>query len=71
MLILAESYDKRLWVFDIAANSGSLNRRTWADIQGGVPDCIFLDAGNAKMKKASSAAAIIGARAGNGQQNQS
>ena len=70
MLIPAESYDERLGAFDIATTGGSLTRRTWADIQGGIPDCICHDAGNAIMKKASSAPTIIGARAGNGQQRQ-
>ena len=43
-LILAESYGNRLTAFDIAANGSLSNRRVWADLQGGVPDGICLDA---------------------------
>jgi sugar lactone lactonase YvrE len=43
-LILAESYGNRLTAFDIAADGGLSNRRVWADLQGGVPDGICLDA---------------------------
>jgi sugar lactone lactonase YvrE len=46
-LILAESYGHRLTAFDIAAAGGLSNRRVWADLQGGVPDGICLDAENA------------------------
>jgi sugar lactone lactonase YvrE len=46
-LILAESYGKRLTAFDIAADGGLSNRRVWADLQGGFPDGICLDAENA------------------------
>lgn len=46
-LILAESHGKRLTAFDIAADGGLSNRRVWADLQGGVPDGICLDAENA------------------------
>ena len=46
-LILAESYGNRLTAFDIAADGGLSNRRVWADLQGGVPDGICLDAENA------------------------
>ena len=46
-LILAESYSNRLTAFDIAADGGLSNRRVWADLQGGVPDGICLDAENA------------------------
>jgi sugar lactone lactonase YvrE len=46
-LILAESYGHRLTAFDIAADGGLSNRRVWADLQGGVPDGICLDAENA------------------------
>jgi len=43
-LILAESYANRLTAFDIAADGGLANRRVWADLDGGVPDGICLDA---------------------------
>jgi sugar lactone lactonase YvrE len=43
-LILAESYANRLTAFDIAADGGLSNRRVWADLEGGVPDGICLDA---------------------------
>lgn len=43
-LILAESYGNRLTAFDIAAGGGLSNRRVWADLAGGYPDGICLDA---------------------------
>lgn len=43
-LILAESYGHRLTAFDIAADGGLSNRRVWADLDGGYPDGICLDA---------------------------
>jgi sugar lactone lactonase YvrE len=43
-LILAESYANRLTAFDIAADGGLSNRRVWAELEGGVPDGICLDA---------------------------
>jgi sugar lactone lactonase YvrE len=43
-LILAESYGNRLTAFDIAADGGLSNRRVWADLDGGYPDGICLDA---------------------------
>ncbi len=46
-LILAESYGKRLTAFDIAADGSLSNRRVWADLDGGSPDGICLDAENA------------------------
>jgi sugar lactone lactonase YvrE len=46
-LILAESYASRLTAFDIAADGGLSNRRVWADLAGGAPDGICLDAENA------------------------
>ncbi len=46
-LILAESYANRLAAFDIAADGDLSNRRVWADLDGGVPDGICLDAENA------------------------
>lgn len=44
MLIVAESYGKKLTAFDIAAEGGLSNRRVWADLGDGVPDGICLDA---------------------------
>jgi sugar lactone lactonase YvrE len=46
-LIVAESYAKRLTAFDIAADGSLTNRRVWADLVGGFPDGICLDAENA------------------------
>jgi len=43
-LILSESYGNRLTAFDIAADGGLSNRRVWADLGGGAPDGICLDA---------------------------
>jgi len=43
-LIVAESYGKRLTAFDIAPDGGLSNRRVWADLDGGVPDGICVDA---------------------------
>ena len=43
-LILAESYSNRLTAFDIAADGSLSNQRVWADLDGGVPDGICLDA---------------------------
>jgi sugar lactone lactonase YvrE len=43
-LILAEAYDNRLTAFDIAADGSLSNRRVWADLDGGVPHGICLDA---------------------------
>src|SRR5262249_37542598 len=43
-LIVAESYAKRLTAFDIAADGSLSNRRVWADLNGGVPDGICIDA---------------------------
>jgi sugar lactone lactonase YvrE len=43
-LIVAESYGNRLTAFDIAADGGLSSRRVWADLDGGVPDGICLDA---------------------------
>ena len=47
MLIVAESYGKKLTAFDIADDSSLSNRRVWADLGDGVPDGICIDAGNA------------------------
>jgi sugar lactone lactonase YvrE len=46
-LILAESYGNKLTAFDIAPDGSLSNRRVWADIPGGAPDVICLDAENA------------------------
>ncbi len=43
-LILAESYASRLTAFDIAADGTLSGQRVWADLNGGVPDGICLDA---------------------------
>ncbi|WP_158813953.1 SMP-30/gluconolactonase/LRE family protein [Methylocapsa sp. S129] len=43
-LIIAESYGRRLTAFNIAADGSLSNRRIWADLGGGVPDGICLDA---------------------------
>ena len=46
-LIVAESFGKRLTAFDIAADGGLSKRRVWADLKGGAPDGICIDADNA------------------------
>ena len=46
-LIVAESYANRLTAFDIAADGSLSNRRVWAELPGGHPDGICLDAENA------------------------
>ena len=43
-LILAETYASRLTAFDIAADGSLARRRVWADLPGGFPDGICLDA---------------------------
>ena len=43
-LIVAESYGGRLTAFDIAADGGLSSGRVWADLGGGAPDGICLDA---------------------------
>jgi sugar lactone lactonase YvrE len=43
-LIVAESYTSRLTAFDIGTDGGLSNRRVWADLAGGVPDGICMDA---------------------------
>ena len=43
-LIVAESYGGRLTAFDIAADGGLSGRRVWAELDGGAPDGICLDA---------------------------
>ena len=46
-LIVAESYGCKLTAFDIGADGGLSNRRTWAAVDGDAPDGICLDSGNA------------------------
>jgi sugar lactone lactonase YvrE len=46
-LIVAESHARRLTAFEIAADGSLSNRRVWADLGGGVPDGICIDADNA------------------------
>ena len=43
-LILAESYGGRLTAFDIGDDGSLSSRRVWADLDGGAPDGICLDA---------------------------
>ena len=43
-LIVAESYANRLTAFDITADGSLSNRRMWAELDGGAPDGICLDA---------------------------
>jgi sugar lactone lactonase YvrE len=43
-LIVAESYGKKLTAFDIAADGSLSDQRVWADLDGGVPDGICVDA---------------------------
>ena len=46
-LIVAESYGSRLTAFDIAADGSLSDGRVWADLPGGHPDGICVDADNA------------------------
>src|SRR6266581_2497680 len=46
-LIVAESYAGKLTALDIAADGSLSNQRVWADLDGGVPDGICLDADGA------------------------
>lgn len=46
-LIVADSYGKKLTAFAIAADGSLSNGRVWADLGGGVPDGICIDADNA------------------------
>jgi sugar lactone lactonase YvrE len=46
-LVVAESYGKKLTVFDIEEDGSLSNRRVWAELGEGVPDGICLDAENA------------------------
>jgi sugar lactone lactonase YvrE len=43
-LVVAESYAGRLTAFDVGEDGTLSNRRVWADLEGGVPDGICLDA---------------------------
>ena len=44
MMIVAESYARRLTAFAIAADGSLSNRRVWADLGDGCPDGVCLDA---------------------------
>jgi sugar lactone lactonase YvrE len=46
-LIVADSYRHQLVAFDIGADGGLSNRRTWADLGNGTPDGICADEQNA------------------------
>ena len=46
-LIVADSYGRELVAFDIEAEGGLSNRRTWADLGEGAPDGICIDADGA------------------------
>ena len=46
-LIVAESHGNRLTAFDIAADGSLYGRRVWADLPGGFPDGICIDADGA------------------------
>ena len=46
-LIIAESHGRRLTAFDIAEEGSLTNRRVWAELGGGVPDGICIDADGA------------------------
>jgi sugar lactone lactonase YvrE len=46
-LIVAESYGNKLTAFDIAVDGSLSSPRLWADLPGGAPDGICLDAENA------------------------
>ena len=43
-LIVADSYGKELTAFNVAADGSLSGRRTWADLEDGVPDGICIDA---------------------------
>lgn len=46
-LVVAESHGNRLTMFDIGPDGGLANRQVWADLDGGFPDGLTLDAENA------------------------
>jgi sugar lactone lactonase YvrE len=46
-LVVAESYAGKLTAFDIAPDGGLSDGRVWADLDGGVPDGICIDADGA------------------------
>ena len=46
-LIIAESHGKKLTAFDIEVDGSLSNRRVWADLGGGAPDGICIDADHA------------------------
>ncbi|MFQ5698623.1 MAG: SMP-30/gluconolactonase/LRE family protein [Myxococcota bacterium] len=43
-LVVAETFGSRLTAFDVADDGGLASRRTWAQLEGAVPDGICLDA---------------------------
>ena len=47
ILIVAESYGRKLTAFDISTDGSLKNRRVWADLGDGVPDGICIDAAKA------------------------
>lgn len=47
VLVVAESYGRRLTAFDIAGDGNLRNRRAWADLDGDAPDGICFDAAGA------------------------
>jgi sugar lactone lactonase YvrE len=47
VLIVAESYGRKLTAFDIAPDGALSNQRTWADLGDGAPDGICVDADGA------------------------
>src|SRR6266496_5699299 len=47
MLVVAESFEKKITAFDVAADGSLSSRRVWADLDGGFPDGICLDAESA------------------------
>jgi sugar lactone lactonase YvrE len=46
-MIVGETFSSRLTAFDVAGDGGLSNRRVWAEMEGGVPDGICLDADGA------------------------
>jgi sugar lactone lactonase YvrE len=47
LLIVADSYGKQLTAFSIGPDGSLADRRVWADLAGGVPDGICMDADGA------------------------
>jgi sugar lactone lactonase YvrE len=42
-IVVAESYRSKLTAFDIDADGGLSNQQVWADLDGGIPDGIYID----------------------------